>query len=289
MKPSVLLTFAVLAALFIIDGASAAICTSVQSGDWDDPNTWDCAAVPNDTAIIACPHIVTVTSAGGAVATVIVENCGTLIFDNGAGAATLTISNGLGLCNSGLNIEPHGRVGVTACGGGGGSTLILSNAGAKHVIDGVLALPNNGSVLQITGGHTVICGTGRIVGGDDSAAIKIATGLTVQMETTIQGHLRIEDISGANGVFINNGLVDANANGTITCDDLKFRGSGQWRISHPNGEIEFEPGVDATKLATDFHIRTGTLDVQDNVITSGHLHWLDGAIVVASGKEFRAN
>lgn len=292
MKVHVLLTIVALTGLYILDGpiAQAATRTSLQTGNWNDTDNWSDNTVPvaGDTAIIARDHTITVDDASRAAASVIVQDGGTLDFNTGA-AATLTIDDTT-TAGFGLKIEPHGEVTLTE--GSNGSTLILGNDGVRHVIEGVLRLPDDGSVLQIstdTATSTVIAGSGAIVGEDDAAAIRIKTALTVKMETTIEGQLRIEDISGADGVFVNNGLVDANVSGTITLDDLKIRGSGLFRISHASGEIEFEPDVAATQLGADFHIYNGTLDVQESVITGGHLHWVDGSIVPASGKVFEAN
>ena len=71
----------ILLALLITHNLSAQI-QSVASGDWNDPNTWDCACVPDvaDDVVINSPHTVGVTDS---------RTCDVLTLNVGA---TLTIS-----------------------------------------------------------------------------------------------------------------------------------------------------------------------------------------------------
>jgi len=296
MKPHVLLiAMAALLGLSIIDGGAAYAATYTSTppgGPWSDEDTWTPAGGPpdgDDTAIIARGAPVTVDDALRAAWEVIVQDGATLDFYVAATDTTLTI----GGTGRGLKVEPMGVIQVNQADTKTG-LLILQNSNARHVIEGRLTLDKANSELRINTYSTVIAGGGRIVGENSTARIGVDA-VELKCESTVEGALTIEGPggSGTTGTFINDGLVHANRTSSpwiIACDDVIFKGSGEYRVgSNSSSEINFEPGVQATTMAANFTDGGGTLDMDDDVITTGHFSFVSGTLEVASGKVFEAN
>ena len=195
---------------------------------------------------------------------------------------------------SGLLIEGAGLLNVNAAGGSVVLDVPGTTEGGTHIVDGEIRLTTSTSVLQIRD-DVVLAGGGAIIGSDNGAEISVDGGRMLTSQLRIEGIVTIAGTADAiTGFFHNEGWVVADsASARILLEDLTFRGRGEWRVGPTSGtEIEFAATADATQLAGDFVVFDGTLDIPLNaiVITSGHLHWVDGSIVVGSGvAEFRAN
>jgi len=186
----------------------------------------------------------------------------------------------------GLLIEGAGLLNVSGAGG-----KVDLAGGGTHVIDGQVGLSTSTSVLEIST-HAILGGAGRIKGFVAGAEVSVDSTKTLISQMRIEGILTIAGTSDATtGKFVNRGLVIADsASARILLEDLTYTGYGQWQVGPTSGtEIEFASDAKATQLWGDFTVLDGTLDVNANVITSGHLHWVDGTIDVASSVEFRAN
>lgn len=106
----------ILSSFFFSTIATAAICTSLSNGAWENPATWSCGAVPSagDTIIIAVSHTVTLstnTNMMGAATTIVVN--GTFEFDSpsaklflGCGSSVIINAGGL-LISTGIGVPSH--------------------------------------------------------------------------------------------------------------------------------------------------------------------------------------
>lgn len=173
----------------------------------------------------------------------------------------------------------------------------LEIAGNSSVADANgIVLDSTGSKLKVSNDLT-ISGTGELYGGSTTAEIQIADTKTLTSEITIEGALKIKEVTPAteSATFINNGLVDANINGTleVATDTISDDTGRRWSLDDDDARLLFS--ADATgnnKLVGNFDIDAGTLDIDANITTSGTLDQAastTSTIDVAAGKTFQAS
>ena len=228
------------------------------------------AAVETDTLTIECDGVVT----------------------TGAYTLTITASNGLTIDAVSGDCTDPGLLNVDGAG-----TVDLTGGGTSQTIDGTLQLSVSGSTLSITTNGCTIDGSGKIEGRNNAARIEIAAednpGISLISSIDIVGALEIAGLSAegkTTGTFTNSGIVDADG----ASDDKRIivvsgtiDGGGTWRVSASDAEIQFD--VAATGLTGIFDIDAGTLDINENVTTTGDLDFTGGTIDVAPTKAFQAS
>jgi hypothetical protein len=109
----------VLAFLFIQITAKSATCVSIGNGDWNNPSTWSCGAVPGcgDSIVILSAHTLTITNQQN------YQNCNNPMQIAIYGNVLFNTGSKLNLpCNSKLYIFPGGSV---APGSGGGNSNLI--------------------------------------------------------------------------------------------------------------------------------------------------------------------
>jgi len=198
---------------------------SDQTGDWSDPNTWDCSCVPaiTDNVIIDSPHIVTLTS--------------------NITANNFTISTGATMDNSTFVLSLAGEYDYIVNGTHAGSDSTIL-AGTVTYIGGTGSITNSGVLYFEEGNKTVTTPTNLTI---SSSLVYINTGITV----TNSGAVTIQnDLVGAaasstwtntgtstlniNGVLLATGTLNANAAGNTvnyngsTSQTVKCPSSGQY-------------------------------------------------------------
>jgi hypothetical protein len=208
-----------------------------------------------------------------------------------ARACNLTVGSGetRSICTGSLvtdcvDVAATGRIEIC-----GGYALILTGSGGNNVstINGSIELEGagTGAVLGIITNDHTLAGSGQIIGEDPDATIQISSGLTLTSTTTIEGALQI-----ITGTFMNNGTVEANGpnpGGVLDINPDVLGGSGNWKVTHSNATLRFTTG--STSLTGDFLVSAGTLDILDDVETTGDLTFSGGQIYVAANKRFVAN
>lgn len=130
-----------LLSLFVYQQLSA-LCTSVQSGDWNDPATWSCSGGPGcgDTIVIAAGHTVSIRthqdfSEPGCATPMFVVVDGTLDFPVNGPKLRLP-------CNSGFIINSGGMLSASAPAGGGSANFLeICNTVYWRKADGPLTGP----------------------------------------------------------------------------------------------------------------------------------------------------
>lgn len=170
-----------------------------------------------------------------------------------------------------------------------GATLIITNTGtlrlsgnATSTIDGEIRLSGT---LAIRNNHT-LTGSGVIDGQLADARITVISGKTVTNKMLIAGQLKIA-AGGATFTNHSDGIVQADVNGTLEVVDGTIEGAGAWKVStDPNAVLKFSVAV--TNLSGAFTVKSGTLNIDADVCTTGDLTFDGGTIDVAAGKSFKA-
>ena len=287
MKRNTILTTAALfaAALFILDNPAAYAGTYYfhaggGSGNWSDGSKWyqtacnsgSTGTVPGagDRAVICAGQTCNVDIAVdesnpfGAVADTI-DVQGTLNIQDGK---TLTLDNN----NDNVAATPDGSV-----------------------VAGTLNLQYTSSASElafITSDHT-LTGAGSIVGANHATLITLGSNsLDLESQITIAGALQITESGTPTTTSFKNGsggCVDADTSGTleiVTVDSIAA-GSGEWKVTASGANLKFS--VAATGESGAFTVSAGTLDIDQNVTTTGDLTFTGGTIDVASGKTYQAS
>ncbi len=208
--------------------------TSIATGAWDDPNSWDLTAAPDvysgDKATIVGPHVINYNGLGNGFAggNLVVGNGGEIVIDGGSltqtwapgvppafgtaiaigavagpvsGDGTMTISNG-GLFNSGTaNVV---GVGVSL-GGPVGNGLVNIQDGTFRLGAASSAVGGQGLGVGIDTGATGVVNVGDGAGVAGSAVLDLSTNNAI---LTIGGKLQM-----ATG---GNGTVTVNGDGSLT-------------------------------------------------------------------------
>jgi hypothetical protein len=254
MKKMIFTTAAVLAVLLVGATAQATDNTFSDAGsnDWNTPGNWSLGHVPtaDENAVIPADNVCNIGITTAVADTI--EVYGTL---NIAAGAKLTLD------------------------GSESSTSYVSGAGKVYLL-------GSGSELSFTSNnHTVShSGTpGEIIGCHINVKITITIVITIEIKIT--GSMEIQ---ASGGTFVNDGIVEANRNGAsdnmLTCYSGTFTGSGTYKVSVSGATLKFVLGITATGLATDFVVPAGTLDIDEDVTTSGDLNFTGGTINVAANK-----
>ncbi len=174
-----------------------------------------------------------------------------------------------------------------------GVTLTLDgDPCAESKVDGFINLLGSGSVLAFSSNNHTVSGSGLIDGRHNSARIDIMSAITVTIgaDLTVHGAMQIRAVS---GTFDNDGLVEAdNAatnDDTLECYSGTFAGSGEYKVATSGATLKFDSGISDTGLAADFTVGGGTLDIDEEVVTTGNLTFTGGTISVAANKTFQAS
>lgn len=154
---------------------------------------------------------------------------------------------------------------------------------------------NQGAELLISGSLT-LSGNGSLRGLRTTATIKFTGNYDLANTSTIEGAMIIQHQSTGRFRLINDGLVHANADEgqsqsdrTLLLTEGTFRGSGEYKVSHDSRcKLEFAGGVIDTGLAADFTVEAGTLAINEDITTTGHLTFTGGTIVVDDNDAFTA-
>ena len=172
-------------------------------------------------------------------------------------------------------------------------TLTLNNGSSEDsVIAGTLDLEASGSELEFTTNNHQISGAGKIDGSSDSARLRISSAITVTVSqhTSVTGAM---EIRAGSGTLDNDGTVEADnagaGNSTLTCFDGTFAGSGEYKVSTVGATMQFSSGISDTGMAADFTMTAGTLDVNEEVVTTGEYSQTGGTLDVVAGKKFQAS
>lgn len=172
------------------------------------------------------------------------------------------------------------------------SLTLFGSVANTSTIDGTLNLEVGlvaPKLIFIQNNHT-LSGDGKIVGQDNNAEIRIdGDERVLTSQITIEGKLKFPSL-GDNAKFINQGVVNANTDGTIEFLLERVRdtaeGAGEparWQISHINAVLKMN--VDLTSCGgecaagfffADFEITAGTLEAAVIVATSGQLLMIGG-------------
>ena len=213
----------------------------------------------------------------------------------------LTISYGGRLYTGSHTLTITGDGGLTICFGGklivdGAGTVVL-NGGGTSPLNGRIELQVSGSTLRFEDNSVTLSGIGYVEGQSNGARIEIAAenspGISLISSINIVGALEIAGLSAdgkTTGTFTNSDIVHADgASGDkrITVESGTIDGSGTWQVSHSDAEIQFD--VAATGLSGTFDIDAGTLDINEDVTTTGDLEFSGGTIEVAATKTFQAS
>ncbi len=228
---------------------------------------------------------------------------GTLNINSGS---TLSISGGERLSVDGaLNVNAGGYLAVGETGTvvingsllvdglvgiAGGGVLRLSGGGTTPV-NGRIELLGPLALIEIADNDHTFAGDGRIIGRSNSAAIDIANGLTATSEIIVEGALRIR---AGSGTFHNSGLVEAihaaPGDDTLELYSGSFSGSSaaEYKVATPGATLAFCAGITITGSKGDVTVGGGTLNIHEDVCTTGNLSFTGGTINVAPGKTFKA-
>ncbi len=281
MKPRTLLTTAALiaAALFILDvpaayGESAGDYKTDTAGAWGAEENWQ---RHNGTDWVDAPDYPGESSPLGVVT---VDHAMTVAVADAA-AGTLNV-------NSTVTIN-------------GGGTVTLSGA-VTHTIDGTININATSAqsygTLAFSTNSQIVSGTGDIDGHSNYARFSITSAVTVTIGGTCEVHGSMEicadgrDSSG--GTLDNDWFVEADDNGgTLTLYDGTFSGgSGTYKVAIAGATLNFASGVTAGSMSAAFYVGPGTLDIDDDDVTTTLNAALDfytgGKIEVASGGKFEA-
>lgn len=158
----------------------------------------------------------------------------------------------------------------------------------RSTVDGTIILDGAAATLKIIQADHTLSGQGELIGKSNTARIQVTGNLTLTSSITIDGSL---EIRAGSGEFVNNGLVLAN-HATANDDHLvvysgTFKGSGAYQVDTSGATLRFDTGITVdTGFACDFNVVGGTLDIEQDVQTSGDLSFSGGTIRVAAGKSF---
>jgi len=153
--------------------------TSINSGNWENPSTWDQNNVPSatDEVVIATGHTVTIQNAPAAASQLSINNGGTLVinassldaaslinngtFNGNGGSTTIIGSAAAGITNNNAATINVSNGNIKLGNNGGGNRTFLNN-GTLNVSNGTLTINGNysqmsGNLLQ-SGGNIVVDG-----------------------------------------------------------------------------------------------------------------------------------
>jgi hypothetical protein len=156
-------------------------------------------------------------------------------------------------------------------------------------VDGTISLAGSGSTLSFTSDHNV-SGSGSIVGQSNTAVIEIADNQTLTNTAAIEGPCQIVPAPCAvDTTFVNNGVVCANAAGTLEiAPDSIGVSSGDWCVSTSANAIMHINAPSAGMHSGDICVSNGTLIIDNDFTTSGSLCFTGGTIIIANGVTFSA-
>lgn len=174
--------------------------------------------------------------------------------------------------------------------------LTLTGSGcAVSTVDGKIYLTTYGSVLEFTDNNHTLTGNGQIIGQCNTAKISLVGSITLTSEIKINGSMQIR---AGSGTFDNDGLVEANRanenDNRLTLYSGTFSGGiGDYTVNTASAYLQFRAGVTATGMSADFIVGAGTLDINENVCTTGDLDFqktgsTSPEIEVAPGTSFKA-
>ncbi len=180
-----------------------------------------------------------------------------------------------------------------------GYTLTLGgNGGGTSTIHGTLVLSQSTSKLRIKSNDHTMTGSGYLIGEHNSATIDdhpVYPGdLIVASGFTVAGAMQIDlDLVNNGRVLADDGTTDEDTRDTLLIASGTITGSGVWEVDKLLGAytafLQFGSGVtSATGLTGNFAVSDGTLDIGQNVCTTGDLTFTGGTIEVAAGKSFKA-
>ncbi|MCZ2222535.1 MAG: T9SS type A sorting domain-containing protein, partial [Chitinophagales bacterium] len=164
---------------------TTSVFVSVQSGAWEDPNTWDMNAVPSGNDVtIATTHTVTINGAAASAGIININGGGTLqvtgntlsaiainntgVFTTTGGTTNLSGTIGSGITNNSAAV--FGVAGGTVnLGPAGGGDRTFTNNGTLNVSSGSLTI--NGNYSQITATGSIIQTGGDIIVDGNAAGV----------------------------------------------------------------------------------------------------------------------
>lgn len=240
--------------------AAATEFTSVATGKWSSPLTWNQAGVPGcgDAVVIANGCTVTVDDERE-VTSVIIKATGRLKISGNDAPARLTI------CSTGTP-----RLEVNQSEG-----LILSDDCVELRFATSLTVTGSGSILGLNSGAEVVLAPGQ----DDS--------ITLQTNAPIRGALVIKRIGRGAGHFVNGSTVIASDPGksitlhsSLTSIDDTSSACNVWEVNALNASLIFDRA--ATDLSGGFGVGPGTLHIKKQVTTGGPLRMSTGGVIVPS-------
>lgn len=239
------------ASILVVTASSQALTTTWEgdwSGSWTEPRNWnngvpgagDTAVIPNVSSPNVDPVLTTTTS----IAALNVQNGGALTLNGG----NLTVSGA-----SGFDIDAGGLVyvlsnGVVNITGSGTSPIdgtfdvegdVFVTGGPTLTINGNVFLAASTTSFNIQTSSATFSGSGQVVGEHNSAALTIASTLTLTNQVDIVGRMTI---SGP-GTLDNDDFVIANsASGilALASDLILSSGStGDWQATVSGATLQF--------------------------------------------------
>lgn len=277
MRSKSILTAAIFAAFFITGSAMAETGTymSTSAGAWSTPSNWK-VDTNNDGTYDVPSATVKPTAINHVIIAHNIDVTGNEAADS-------------------LDVQASKILDIQT-----GNTLTLDGTSrTAHTIAGTVRLAGSGSTFAFTSASQSLSGDGKIEGQDNAARITIADTYDLTSNIDVVGSLQIRGLDTSDppdAGFENNDVVeanratDANDNKLVLYSGL-ITGSGEWKMATADAFLNFASGIkaDATtapKLTGPFTVSNGTLEIDENVTTTGSLSFSGGKIQVASGKTF---
>lgn len=200
------------------------IVFSVATGDWNSGSTWNTGSVPvtTDAVQVLSPHVVSVTSGVGTIASVSVAAGGSLNLTSGG---SLTITNNL------TNAGTTGINGGTLTVNGSAASSGVTNTGTVNVASGTLNIGSGanfnrtfsntaaGSVLTVSGGNMNVQGNIAFLSGTWNQS-----GGTISVDPNNAGTATNSVAGGTSTVQISTNLLNLTG-GTVVIVDPNFTGA----------------------------------------------------------------
>ena len=272
---------------------AASTFTSIQSGDWTDPDTWNQGSVPDsgngDSVIIATGHTVTLTGATTVGGSLTINSGGTLITNN------FSLALGGDFTNNGSFFAGSSNIDITS---------IIDQNIAGFTTTGTVSMTKTFSTATFTGnvsgGALTINGSGGTL-NLGSGLTHSFTGTWTRTAGTLEGGSSTLNLGGAfsgtGGTFTaGTGTVNYNAAGAqtvaaVTYNNLTLSGSGAKTITTAttfvNGILSMEG--DATASAAPTYGTTAALRYNRTAPRTAGSEWktpfaaAGGVIIAGSG------
>jgi hypothetical protein len=247
--------------------AAATTFTTVANGEWSNPSTWACGAIPSsNTTPVTIANNITVSDAGNTAGNITIATGGSLTINAGGNLTTGTP---------------------------GGGNRVFTNNGTLSVTGGTLTVNGNvllasGSTFNQSGGNFVIDGNNGTAGGS------VASGTTLLLINSNQGTVTGGTLT----------ITDPNFNsGGKALDYNVGTNPMAWGIGHTlriGDGVSTQPSSNTNGFILEQYTSTGKLLLGNLVISGGsttNRHtslgawstFTSGNLTVEAGSEFRIN